>query len=130
MLAHVFDTRGRHDPRLGGEVNLGMRDGTPDGLHLCDVGHDKGVRTRRVGHARKVQRGCKFMLAQVNVACHVHARAMRMCEAHRARKLDGLDVFRARTGIEGAKSAVDGIGTRGNSRKERIDRARGGQQLW
>ena len=55
---------------------------------------------------------------------------MRMCQAHRARKLDGLDIFRTRAGVEGAKPAVDGIGTRGNSRKECIDRARRGQKLW
>lgn len=126
MIAHIFDARGRHDSRLSGEMDLGVRNDAPDGLHLCNIGHDKGISTCGVGLARKVQRRSKFVFAQVDVACHVHAHTVCMRQAHRTRKLDGLDVFCARTGIESTKPTVDGIGTRGNGRKKRINRARRG----
>lgn len=111
-------------------MNLGMRNGALDCPHLCDIGNNEGICARGIGLTRKVQRGHELMFAQVDIACHVHTHTMRMRQAHRARKLDGLDIFRTRAGVEGAKPAVDGIGTRGNSRKECIDRARRGQKLW
>lgn len=111
-------------------MNLGMRNGALDCPHLCDIGDNEGICARGIGLTHKVQRGHELMFAQVDIACHVHTHTMCMRQAHRARKLDGLDIFRTRAGVEGAKPAVDGIGTRGNSRKERIDRARRGQKLW
>ena len=107
-------------------MDLGVRNSTSNGLHLCNIGHDKSIRPRRMGHPRKVQRGSKFVFAQVDVARHVHAHTVCMRQAHRTRKLDGLDVFCARAGIESTKPTVDGIGTRGNGRKKRINRARRG----
>lgn len=111
-------------------MNLGMRNGAPDCPYLCDIGNNEGICARGIGLTHKVQRGHELMFAQVDIACHVHTHTMRMRQAHRARKLDRLDIFRTRAGVEGAKPTVDGIGTRGNSRKERIDRARRGQKLW
>ena len=107
-------------------MDLGVRNSTSNCLHLRNIGHDKGVRARGVGLARKVQRRSKFVFAQVDVARHVHAHTVCMRQAHRTRKLDGLDVFCARAGIESTKPPVDGIGTRGNGRKKRINRARRG----
>ena len=111
-------------------MDLGIGDGMSDGTHLRDIGHDKSVRPRRMGLPREFERGRELMLAQVDVARHVHAHAMGMRQAHRAGKFGRVDILCARARVEGTKTAVDGIGTCSNGRKQRIDRARGGQKLW
>ena len=115
--------------RLRRQVNLDPGNRRAQRAGQPGIGHNQSIGAQLQCMSSQRHRVGQLIVKHEHVERHVHTHAMGMRHGAAARKLVIRKAVGAHTGVKAAQPRIDGIGTRGDSRKHLVESARRRQQL-